>query len=48
MFPALAGFVEPGKTVEEVVRRELMEEASVKVGAKCYYTTEPCPFPSSL
>ncbi|HYL59048.1 MAG TPA: NAD(+) diphosphatase [Candidatus Acidoferrales bacterium] len=48
MFSALAGFVEPGETIEEAVRRELMEEASVKVGEVNYYATQPWPFPSSL
>jgi NAD+ diphosphatase len=48
MFSALAGFVEPGETIEEAVRRELMEEASLKVGDVTYYATQPWPFPSSL
>ncbi|MBV8771985.1 MAG: NUDIX domain-containing protein [Deltaproteobacteria bacterium] len=39
MFSALAGFMEPGETIEEAVRRELMEEASVKVGEVTYYAT---------
>lgn len=48
MFSALAGFVEPGETIEEAVRRELMEEASVSVSEVTYYATQPWPFPSSL
>jgi NAD+ diphosphatase len=48
MFSSLAGFVEPGETIEEAVRRELMEEASVKVSEVTYYATQPWPFPSSL
>ncbi len=47
-FSALAGFVEPGETIEEAVRRELMEEVSLKVGKVHYYATQPWPFPSSL
>jgi NAD+ diphosphatase len=48
MFSALAGFVEPGETIEEAVRRELMEEVNVKVGKVTYLSTQPWPFPSSL
>jgi NAD+ diphosphatase len=48
MFSALAGFVEPGESIEEAVRRELMEEASVNVADVTYYATQPWPFPSSL
>ena len=48
MFSALAGFMEPGETIEEAVQRELMEEASLKVTNVTYYATQPWPFPSSL
>lgn len=47
-FSALAGFMEPGETIEEAVRRELMEEVNLKVGAVRYVATQPWPFPSSL
>lgn len=47
-FSTLAGYMEPGETIEEAVRRELMEEASVKIGEVTYYATQPWPFPSSL
>ncbi|GGH27198.1 NAD+ diphosphatase [Cribrihabitans marinus] len=48
MFSLLAGFVEPGETVEAAVRREVMEEASVPVGEVSYLASQPWPFPSSL
>ena len=48
MYSALAGFVEPGETIEEAVRRELKEEAGIEVGGVTYHATQPWPFPSSL
>ncbi|TGD73393.1 NAD(+) diphosphatase [Mangrovimicrobium sediminis] len=48
MFTALAGFLEPGETVEEAVAREVMEEVGVAVGEVRYLFTQPWPFPSSL
>src|ERR1700761_9297775 len=47
-YSAFAGFVEPGESMEEAVRRELMEEVNLKVGAVRYHATQPWPFPSSL
>lgn len=47
-YSALAGFVEPGETIEEAVRRELHEEVALKTGRVTYFATQPWPFPSSL
>ncbi|MGH1331906.1 MAG: NAD(+) diphosphatase [Paracoccaceae bacterium] len=48
MFSLLAGFVEPGETIEAAVRREVYEEAGVKVGQVGYLASQPWPYPSSL
>ncbi len=48
MFSLLAGFVEPGETLEAAVRREVFEEAGVKVGQVGYLASQPWPFPASL
>ncbi len=48
MFSALAGFMEPGETLEEAVRREVYEEAGIRVGEVEYIKSQPWPFPSSL
>ncbi len=45
---ALAGFVEPGESLEEAVRRELWEEAGITTGRVRYLASQPWPFPSSL
>ncbi len=47
-FSALAGFMEPGETIEEATRREVFEESGVKVGEVAYVKSQPWPFPSSL
>ncbi|MEH3157723.1 MAG: NAD(+) diphosphatase [Sphingomonas taxi] len=47
-YSALAGFVEPGESVEEAVAREIGEEAGVKVTNVRYVASQPWPFPSSL
>ncbi|HQA17465.1 MAG TPA: NAD(+) diphosphatase [Novosphingobium sp.] len=44
----LAGFVEPGESIEEAVAREVLEEAGVSVGKVSYVGSQPWPFPSSL
>ncbi|MDF4253550.1 NAD(+) diphosphatase [Streptomyces sp. WMMB303] len=47
-FSTLAGFVEPGESLEAAVRREVAEEAGVAVGTVSYVASQPWPFPSSL
>ncbi|MEL7114520.1 MAG: NAD(+) diphosphatase [Pseudomonadota bacterium] len=48
MYSLLAGFVEPGETIEAAVRREVFEEAGVRVGEVGYLASQPWPFPASL
>lgn len=48
MYSALAGFVEPGESLEEAVARELFEEAGIRVRDVSYVASQPWPFPSSL
>ena len=48
MYSLLAGFVEPGETLEAAVRREVLEEAGVHVGPVDYLSSQPWPFPASL
>ena len=48
MYSLLAGFVEPGETIEAAVRREVFEEAGIRVGEVTYLSSQPWPFPASL
>jgi NAD+ diphosphatase len=48
MYSTLAGFVEPGESLEEAVRREVLEETGVRVGAAFYHSSQPWPFPASI
>jgi len=48
LYSCLAGYMEPGESLEEAVRREIVEESGVRVGAVRYLASQPWPFPSSL
>lgn len=48
MFSALAGFIEPGETIENAVRRETFEESGIRIGRVAYHASQPWPFPYSL
>ena len=48
MYSTLAGFVEPGESLEEAVAREVFEESAVRVGQVRYHSSQPWPFPSSI
>jgi len=47
-YSTIAGFVEPGESLEDAVRRETYEETNVHVGKVSYHSSQPWPFPSSL
>jgi len=48
LYSTIAGFVEPGESLEDAVRREVYEETNVRVAAIRYHSSQPWPFPSSL
>ena len=48
MYSALAGFLEPGESIEEACAREINEEAGLKAVRVRYHSTQPWPYPSSL
>lgn len=48
VYSTLAGFVEPGESLEEACRREVMEEVGIKVGDVSYAFSQPWPFPHSM
>lgn len=48
MYSTLAGFVEPGESLEQAVAREVMEESGVEITNIRYHSSQPWPFPSSL
>ena len=47
-YSTIAGFVEPGESLEDSVRREVYEETNIRVGRVEYHSSQPWPFPSSL
>ncbi|MEC4818769.1 MAG: NAD(+) diphosphatase [Scytonema sp. PMC 1069.18] len=48
MYSILAGFVEPGESLEDTVKREVLEEVGIEVKDICYFGSQPWPFPNSL
>jgi NAD+ diphosphatase len=47
-YSTIAGFVEPGESLEDAVRREVYEETNIHAGSVAYHSSQPWPFPSSL
>jgi NAD+ diphosphatase len=48
MYSCLAGFIEPGETMEDAVRRETLEESGIRIGRVRYHASQPWPMPHSL
>lgn len=48
MYSTLAGFIEPGETMEDAVRRETLEESGIRIGRVRYHASQPWPMPHSL
>jgi NAD+ diphosphatase len=48
MYSTLAGFVEPGESLEEAVAREVFEEVGIRVGRVRYHSSQPWPFPGNI
>ena len=48
MYSCLAGFLEPGETIEDAVRRETLEESGIRVGRVRYHASQPWPMPHTL